>query len=231
MPKLILLPGVGADTRLFEPQREAFPDLVVPDWLPPESEESLPHYGTRMADAIAPLFRGNGPVVLGGVSFGGMVAYEAARHVRPAVVVQIASCRSRHALRALLRAARPVASVALPGVLRTAKMLSPPVLELLTHLKTKQRDFFVAMFKEADSAFMKWALTAILAWEPSPPPDTPVRQIHGQRDLLLPVENVEADEIVPTGGHLINMTHSVEVNAFIQEACNSAVMPRASSPE
>ncbi|MDZ7615877.1 MAG: alpha/beta hydrolase [Patescibacteria group bacterium] len=218
MPKLILLPGVGADARLFEPQREVFPDLVVPDWLPPEPEESLPHYGARMAEAMAPLFRNDGPAVLGGVSFGGMVAYEAARHVRPTVVVQIASCRSRHAVRALLRATRPVAPVALPGLLRTAKMLSPLALELLTHLKTKQRDFFVAMFKEADSAFMKWALTAILAWEPCPPLDVPVRQIHGRRDLLLPVENVDADEIVATGGHLINMTHAAEVNAFIAKS-------------
>ncbi len=218
MPKLILLPGVGADARLFEFQRKAFPDLLVPDWLPPLPSESLPDYGLRMADAMAPLFEDHGPVVLGGVSFGGMVAYEAARHVRPAVVVQIASCRSRHAVRGLLRTAQPVASVALPGVLRAAKVLSPLALELLTHLKTKQRNFLVEMFREADSGFMKWALAAILAWEPSPPPETPVRQIHGSRDLLLPVANAEPDEVVPGGGHLINMTHPAEVNAFIQKA-------------
>ncbi len=216
--RLILLPGVGADGRLFEPQREAFPDLIVPDWLPPEPAESLPNYARRMAEAMAPLLDGNGPAVLGGVSFGGMVAYEAARHVQPAAVVQIASCRSRRGVRALLRATRPMATAMLPGTLRVAKMLSPLALELLTNLKTKQRNYFVEMFKQADPAFMKWALTTILRWDPSPPPGVPVRQIHGRRDLLLPASKVEADEVIPTGGHLINMTHPAEVNAFIGKA-------------
>ncbi|MDY0167014.1 MAG: alpha/beta hydrolase [Thermoguttaceae bacterium] len=221
MKKLILLPGVGADARLFEPQRAAFPDLLVPEWLPPEPKEPLPHYAARMAEAMAPLFEGAEPVVLGGVSFGGMVAYEAARHVRPAAVVQIASCRSRHAVRAMLRLTRPVAATMLPSALRVAKMMSPMAVELLTNLKTKQRNFFVEMFKEADPAFMKWALTTILDWEPAPPPDVPVRQIHGRRDLLISVSNVEADEVIPNGGHLINMTHPAEVNAFIRKAVNS----------
>jgi pimeloyl-ACP methyl ester carboxylesterase len=223
MPKLILLPGVGADARLFEPQRAAFPDLLVPDWLPSEPDESLPHYAARMAGAMAPLLNGGGPVVLGGVSFGGMVAYEAAGHVRPAAVVQIASCRSRRAVRALLRATRPVATAALPSALSVAKMLSPMAMELLTNLKTKQRNCFVAMFKESDPEFMKWALSAILRWEPSPPPGVPVRQIHGRRDLLLPAANAEADEVVPGGGHLINLTHPTEVNAFIRKTLQEAV--------
>lgn len=218
MGKLILLPGVGADRRLFEPQREAFPDLVVPDWLPPEPNESLPDYAARMAGAMAPSFHGEDPVVLGGASFGGMVAYEAAPHLRPAVVVQIASCRSRRAVRAMFRATRPVAPAMLPGALRVAKTLSPLAVELLTNLKTKQRNSLVGMFKEADPQFMKWALTAILHWEPSAPPGVPVRQIHGRRDLLIPAANVEADEVIPGGGHLINITHAAEVNAFIRDA-------------
>lgn len=219
--KLILLPGVGADARLFEPQREVFPDLLVPDWLPPEPEESLPHYAARMAGAIAPWLEEDGPVVLGGVSFGGMVAYEAARHVRPAAVVQIASCRSRHAVRAMLRATRPVAPAMLPKALKVAKVLSPMAVELLANLKTKQRNFFVEMFKQADPEFMKWALTAILHWEPSSPPEVTVRQIHGRRDLLIPAANVEADEVIPDAGHLLNMTHPTEVNAFIRKALDS----------
>ena len=223
MAKLIFLPGVGADGRLFEPQREAFPDLLVPDWLPPEPEESLPHYASRMAEAMKPLFTDDGPILLGGVSFGGMVAYEAARVLKPAAVIQIASCRSRRAVRGLLRVMSPLASAALPSVLGAAKMMSPVGLELLTHMKTKERNYFVAMFRESDSTFITWALTSILNWEPSSPPEAPVRQIHGRRDLLLSVENIEADEIVPTGGHLINMTHRSEVNAFIRKVVDSAV--------
>ena len=52
--QLILLPGLGADHRLLEPQREEFPQLVVPAWIPPRAKESLPDYAARMAETVKP---------------------------------------------------------------------------------------------------------------------------------------------------------------------------------
>jgi pimeloyl-ACP methyl ester carboxylesterase len=74
-PRLLLLPGLGADAQLFEPQRKVFPELEVVPWLEPRSKESLEDFGRRMAES-ADL---DGEVVLGGVSFGGMVASVMAR--------------------------------------------------------------------------------------------------------------------------------------------------------
>ncbi|MFZ1934503.1 MAG: thioesterase domain-containing protein, partial [Thermoguttaceae bacterium] len=79
--QLILLPGLGADHRLLEPQRAAFPQLIVPPWIPPRKHESLPQYAERMAQTVAPPH--DVPLVLGGVSFGGMLAYEMARWLKP----------------------------------------------------------------------------------------------------------------------------------------------------
>ena len=95
--QLILLPGLGADHRLLEPQRRAFPQLIVPPWIPPRKNESLPDYAARMAETVTP--SRDVPLVLGGVSFGGMLAYEMARHLKPDAVVLIASCRNRRGLR------------------------------------------------------------------------------------------------------------------------------------
>ena len=72
--RLIMLPGLGADERLFEPQRAAFPGLEVPPWLPHEPEESLDAYARRMAATIWP----SEHFYIGGASFGGMVALEMA---------------------------------------------------------------------------------------------------------------------------------------------------------
>ena len=35
--RLVLIPGLGADERLFDAQRKAFPELHVPAWIAPES--------------------------------------------------------------------------------------------------------------------------------------------------------------------------------------------------
>ncbi len=66
---------MGASDRMFAAQRTAFPDLFVPPWLPPESGERLEHYAERMAATLPP----GKDVLLGGQSFGGMVAVEMAR--------------------------------------------------------------------------------------------------------------------------------------------------------
>jgi predicted esterase len=46
---LILFSGMGADERVFAPQLEAFRTLTVPRWVPPRKDETLPHYGARVA--------------------------------------------------------------------------------------------------------------------------------------------------------------------------------------
>jgi pimeloyl-ACP methyl ester carboxylesterase len=68
---------------------------------------------------------------------------------------------------------------------------------------------------------MKWVCRAVAGWRPSEPPPVAVFQIHGQKDRLMPVRLAEADEVVPEGGHLINLTHAEQVNAFLKKAVES----------
>jgi pimeloyl-ACP methyl ester carboxylesterase len=214
--QLVLLPGLGADHRLLEPQRQAFPQLVVPPWIPPRARESLPEYAERMADTIKP--SGDLPLVLGGVSLGGMLAYEMARHLKPHVVVQIASCRTRHAIRPSWRAGRWLLPLMPTFAWQFAKLLAGPVVRLRVRIPAARRDLAITMFRESDSRFMDWALRAILNWYPGRPEGVRVLQIHGARDLMIPVRRVSPDEVIPGGGHLINVTHPREVNDFIRRA-------------
>jgi pimeloyl-ACP methyl ester carboxylesterase len=265
--RLILLPGLGADQRLFEPQRKAFPELVVPPWIPPRKGETLPDYAVRMAETIAPLLRnhlGTGsffgenarflanssaenmdlsplPLILGGVSFGGMMAYEMARHLRPNAVVQIASCRTRQGIGNFFHAGGRLLPWVPVQAWDVTKWLSSPVTRIYSRLQPSDREKLVAMFKEMDSRFMHWVLQAILKWDPKPlEGDCPnfrvgengtvplgnrkrtrVFQIHGGRDPLISVRRVQPDKIIPDGGHMINVSHAEEVNAFIREAVES----------
>src|SRR3954453_4565175 len=100
---------MGADERVFGPQREAFPTLRVPRWIDPGRCESLASYAGRIAREIDP----GVPFYVGGASFGGMVAVEAARHLPHLLgCFLVGSVRSPRELPSRLRCLRPAAPLA-----------------------------------------------------------------------------------------------------------------------
>ncbi|MGW8258357.1 MAG: alpha/beta hydrolase, partial [Thermoguttaceae bacterium] len=143
-PKMIFLPGLGADARLFNPQRLAFPDLVVPEWIAPKKAEGLAEFAARMAETI----NTDGPFVLAGVSLGGMMAYEIARHIRPQALILIASCRSREGVNSFMRVAGRLWPVVPAKVFDVAKLISEPTLRIFGKLTLDQLRFCVKMFSE-----------------------------------------------------------------------------------
>ena len=73
-PTVVLLPGLGADHRLFRSQHAVLPDIVIPAWPPTGADDSLASFAGRFVDSIP---KADG-LYLGGSSFGGMVALELA---------------------------------------------------------------------------------------------------------------------------------------------------------
>ncbi len=212
--KLIFIPGLATDERLFERQHSAFPDLWVPPWILVRNSEGLADYAARMAEMI--INKQAEPFILGGVSLGGMLAYEIARHVKPRAVILIASCRTRRGIRGFFRASGHLWPVVPAGAIKVAKFLSLPALQMFGSIMPEHRRLCARMFTESDARHMHWAISAILRWNPAPLVETPVFQIHGAHDRIIPLKCVEPDEIIPRGGHLINLTHADEVNAFIK---------------
>ena len=186
----------------------------MPPWILVRDNESLADYAARMAEVICE--RQTEPIVLGGVSLGGMLAYEIARHVKPRAVVLIASCRTRRGIRGFFRAAGHIWPIVPAGAFKVAKFISIPALRMFGELMPEHRRLCAQMFSEMDSRFMHWAISAILNWNPTPLVQTPVYQIHGAHDRIIPLKCVAPDEILPHGGHLINLTHADAVNTYIQ---------------
>jgi pimeloyl-ACP methyl ester carboxylesterase len=151
-----------------------------------------------------------------------MVAYEMARHRKPDAVVLIASCRTRECLRHGFRASSRLMPWVPVEIWSVAKWLAPSVVAGSRRYDAAVQARLVRMFQEMDSAFMHWALSAILDWTPTMLAGVRVFQIHGGRDLLIPARAVDADAVIPDGGHMINLTHAEEVNAFIAKAAACA---------
>jgi pimeloyl-ACP methyl ester carboxylesterase len=211
---------MGVDERLFQPQRQAFPRLEVPAWIEPQRRESLPEYARRWADTV----NAEQPFYLGGVSFGGMVAYLAARHLTPRAVFLIATCRSGRALPTLFGLCEPVSRLLPDWLLRRIRGPAANFVAWRDACDCQNARLLHDSAVDCPIPFQRWAGRAMVEWdcggEPQRP-EVPVYQIHGGRDRLIPLIPGEPDHVIPAGGHLINLTHADEVNAFIMERIRS----------
>lgn len=212
---LVLLPGLGATPELLEPQRTCGADLHVPAWIANEPDESLAHYAERMAAKLPP----QPPRwFLGGVSFGGMVALEMTRHVRPAptAVFLIASARSGEAIATHLKYFVKFAEFLPERAFTAGQSLTPLFVQKFGTLTPEQKAWFAEILSEATPQHVRWGIAAITAWPGcAPPAGVAVHHIHGSDDELIPCANVQPDEVIQHGEHLINVTHAQRVNGFI----------------
>ena len=207
---LILLPGLGADGRMFSSLRSSLPQLVTPPWIEPLRGETVAEYARRFAVVIDP----GRPCFLGGASFGGVVAQEVAAilpNVRACFVIgSIRSDKSRPWRIRILRAVTP-----LVGVLPT---LSPVVLGLLGRWVRPPTRGVLTQLAQADAKFLRWGAQAILKWKPSPDvANVRVYHVHGDRDRVFPIPLTDPDHIVTGAGHLIAITHSKEVTEYLRD--------------
>jgi len=215
MPIIVLLPGLGADERLFEPLHSAIPSLVVPPWPTPKSGDSLLAFAKRLLSVIP----GGENMYLGGASFGGMVALELAALVRPRGVFLIGSCTSPQSITPVAQLTRAFLHVVPVSLFRPRRWQMPFVTPMFGRLTSGQRALFLSMAERTPASFLKWGLEAILSWHPSPVA-VPVHHIHGSRDRLIPIGRVQPNRVVSGGGHLLTLTHAEEVVAFLSEAAS-----------
>lgn len=216
MPQLplILIPGMGADARIFRAQIAAFPRAMVANWITPRRNESLSGYARRMAQTVDP----HCPCYLGGASFGGAVALEMAPHLDVRAVFLIGSLRHPRELAWAVRSARPFARLALslPFPL-ISSMANASLCASGGRMSIGTRSLLIQV-ADAEADFLRWATRAILSWTPSAHVcRPPIHQIHGGQDRVLPAHLSRADVIIPNAGHLLSITHAAEVNRFMRD--------------
>jgi pimeloyl-ACP methyl ester carboxylesterase len=209
---LILLAGMDADARLFEPQIRAFPQVIVPNWIPPRPDDSIASYARRLASHL----NITGPCFVGGASFGGFVATELARHVDARACFLIGSVRSPTELPLRVRALRSLGRATPIIPFDFICRLAGRSVDLFGFCSAPPTRRLLRQLSDADAAFLRWATRAVLTWQPgSPPPNVPIHHIHGQRDRVLPVACTRPDRTVAGAGHVLSMTHAEEVNDFL----------------
>ncbi len=189
-------------------KQAALPDLIVVRWIDPLPRESLPAYARRLAAVIDP----GTPCLVGGCSFGGMVATEMCWHLDARACLLISSIRSPGELPYYF--ALTHCALLATQLLRLVPLASRTTLPITRHV----------LPCGSSRRLSNWpAIRAVFCNGPpgrySPGSrvrhQAPVVAIHGTRDRILPCRNVHADEYVEGGGHLLPLTHPEEVNRFL----------------
>jgi len=213
MARLILWPGLAADERMYQRLGESGWQLETPRFPLPERGEVLPAFARRCADLLQV-----GPQdMVGGCSFGGMVAAEIARQ-RP--------------VRGLVLLAGALDSATLPVSMRALGQL--PKLLPLSWL----RRFFASEFNLrrffGEQDLEGYALAReMLATTPDPllreggrmavsqkgrpVPAVPVFALHGAEDRVMAPPPVAQLQLVAGAGHGLVFSHAGTVTHFLRD--------------
>lgn len=211
--KIYLIPGLGADKRMYQSQLRVLPGAQVLEHLPPFKGQTLAQYAQRLAPAIDT----SQPFTLIGTSLGGMLAQELAQYVKPQKIILIASVKGRNELPAFIRSMR---------YLNLHRLITGNMFKSVNNLAARRldsrgdspaADLIKAMIDDASPQFITWAINAVINWHPLPH-TTNIIHIHGSNDTLFPVSLIKNPVIIKGGSHVMNITMSDEVNQALLTA-------------
>lgn len=222
MARLILFPGLGADERMFENlDGMGFPP-VTPRHLVPEKGEILSNYAIRVANWLAI----KGDDVVGGSSFGGMLASAIARQRTVRGLVLIGSAVDSAGMKG-----RGVALMRfLPARLLRPLLNSDRLLDRVFAPESAEvRSLAQAMMRDAPEPLLLRGGRMMSAYRPDEKVPCPVFAIHGSQDPVMRPPPVEDCRLIPDAGHGIAWTHGSRVGAFLQHAMDVLAREGASA--
>ncbi|MFM2145872.1 MAG: hypothetical protein RL732_708 [Bacteroidota bacterium] len=209
--RVYFISGLGADRRAFRNIKlpQGF-EAVYLDWFSPYQEETLEAYAKRMSAGIDQ----RQPFALIGLSMGGMVAVEISKISKPAILILISSIPRSSCLPAIYRWA---GAMGMHRCIPINWLKSGMLLKRFFMVESlPDREQIIAMVKQADPLFIRWALRAILRWRNTGVPQT-YFHIHGDQDEIFPIHHVQPTHIVRGGKHLMVLNHAADVNKYLAE--------------
>ena len=216
--KVYFISGLGADKTVFQLLKLHDAEPVFIDWIKPLKDESLSAYALRLKEAY------NIPddAFIAGLSFGGMLTTEIAKKYPSVKGILLSSSKTYKEI---------------PLYYRTGKYFSlhkwtSPKMQRWFMLRIKswfdlKTPAFIKVYEElianSDTAFNKWAVSALLNWNNTVIPANVVH-VHGTIDKILPYKYVKCDYTIRNGGHLMVLEQAAEVsgimNSIIEQYLN-----------
>lgn len=205
--------GLGADKRIFSKIKlDERIRIIHIDWIVPLKRESLPDYAKRLSEIIDI----SSPFILVGVSFGGMIAVEISKILKPLMTIAISSTILSNELPFLYRLAGKLHLIRLipPNLMKSSNKFSQ---NFFFGIKsTEEKNLLTKIIQDTDPVFLKWAITSIITWKNNIRPDNLI-QIHGNHDRILYSKSATVDFTIEYGTHFMVYQNAKEISEIIDE--------------
>lgn len=196
LTKVYFVPGMAAGAEIFERiflPKDQF-QVEILEWFIPEKNETITAYSRRMSQRI----KEEHPVIVG-VSFGGVIAQEMKQFIPKAKVVIISSVKSKYELpKRLLMVRKSKFYRMIPtSLVVNAKDLTRFAIGPRTRRRLQLYNTYLSV---RDKRYLDWAIKQMVCWDRETP-DPDVVHIHGDRDIVFPLKNIDNALAVKGGTH------------------------------
>lgn len=208
-----LLPGYALDAACYAPLDLPADRFRAVDFIPPRARESLPDYAARFADAIG--FRAGDAVA--GLSLGGMLALEIARHRGASRALLLASATHSRFLRPRYRAVAASARFLPQAALHALFSNLPSLLRRKGSYNADVELHVRAMLRRHPPEFLQRFPRMMLEWEGCEPA-FPCFALHSEHDwLVAPPRQLSNLTLLPGRSHLLTIARPEAVRRFLLE--------------
>lgn len=205
--KLYGISGLGADKRVFQ-YLTLNHELIPIDWIEPKDNESIENYSIRLAQIIDK----DEKFGILGVSFGGLVAVEISKQLKPAITILISSAEMKRELRRIYKI------VGYSKLIQwiPQQLFNPPKMIASWIFGAKNKKLLHQILDDTDFRFAKWAVNQLMTWTNETKLSNNVLKIGGTNDKLIPPKD-DKTILIQQGEHFMIVDRAKEISRIINE--------------
>lgn len=211
MAKIFLIPGLGADERVFQYIDLQGQETIPVKWIGPDKQDSLTTYAQKLIDhySITPQ-----SIVIGS-SLGGMLTIEIAKKVHLDKAILISSIKTVDEAPISFKCYRllPIYKLIPTKWLTSTGFM---VKNIMGKMSKRHQELFISMLKGTSPEFVKWALGAIPRWDNQIIPPN-VYHIIGDKDKIFPYKRIKGATVVEGGTHIMIFNKAKQINSWLKE--------------
>ena len=211
-PHIYLVPGLGADGRLFNRLLwNPGVHTTALKWVEPFPREPISDYALRMCEQVDT----SQPFSFIGVSLGGIMSIEMAKHIHPEKIVIISSIKHRDEKPFYFALGRFFKNgIWLP--MKQKRLLYLFIRVFFGKITKDQFEIFRDMLLNTSRNFIRWADMAVVKWDNTQVFDN-LTHINGSKDLIFPERFLKDHISIKGGTHFMIVNRATEIMKIIDE--------------